>query len=57
MAQASLRIELRGFKELAATFKNAPRKVQDIGRAWVCEVGVYWTTLQHTEMSRTAEPT
>ena len=32
------RIETRGFKELQATFRNAPRKIQDLGRAWAQDV-------------------
>lgn len=35
---SSWRIETRGFKELQATFKNAPRKIQDVGRAWAKDV-------------------
>ena len=35
---SSWHIETRGFKELQATFRDAPRKVQDIGRAWAKDV-------------------
>lgn len=32
------RIETRGFKELQATFLNAPRRVADLGREWARDV-------------------
>lgn len=32
------KMETRGFKEMQKTFAGAPRKIQDIGRAWAKDV-------------------
>jgi hypothetical protein len=34
------KLEVRGFRELQATFRDAPRKIQAIGRDWAHDVSV-----------------
>ena len=46
------KVETRGFTELQETFKNAPRKIQDVGREWAREVAAEEAALIRREAPR-----